>query len=80
MNVATATEQQPHEVMSTLTNAVVASRCLHVVAELGVADDVADEPVSAQALAAGCGADAGALDRTSTPGAEEAPCTHCCSQ
>ena len=63
MNFATATEQQPHEVMWTLTNAVVASRCLHVVAELGVADDVADEPVSAKELAAGCGADAEALDR-----------------
>lgn len=63
MNSATATEQQPHEVMWTLTNAVVASRCLHVVAELGVADDVADEPVSAKELAAGRGADAEALDR-----------------
>ena len=63
MNAATATEQQPHEVIWTLTNAVVASRCLHVVAELGVADDVGDEPVSAEQLAAGCGADADALDR-----------------
>ena len=63
MNFATATEQEPHEVMWTLTNAVVASRCLHVVAELGVADDVADEPVSAKELAAGRGADAEALDR-----------------
>ena len=63
MNSASAIERQPHEVMWTLTNAVVASRCLHVVAELGVADDVADEPVSAEQLAAGCGADAEALDR-----------------
>ena len=63
MNIATAIEQQPHEVVWTLTNAVVASRCLHVVAELGVADDVADEPVSAKELAARCGAEAEALDR-----------------
>jgi hypothetical protein len=57
------TEQQPHEVLWTLTNAVIASRCLHIVAELGVADDVADEPMSAEALASRCGADADALDR-----------------
>jgi hypothetical protein len=63
MHLATAIEQQPHEVVWTLTNAVVASRCLHVVAELGVADDVADEPVSARELAANCGADAEALER-----------------
>ncbi len=63
MNFATATEQQPHEVIWTLTNAVVASRCLHVVAELGVADDVADEAVGAEELAAGRGVDAQALDR-----------------
>lgn len=63
MNPSIAVEQQPHEVMWTLTNAVVASRCLHVVAELGVADDVTDAPVSATELAAGCGADAQALDR-----------------
>jgi hypothetical protein len=35
--------QQPHEVIWMLTNAGVASRCLHVVAELGVADAVDDE-------------------------------------
>lgn len=63
MNFATVTEQQPHEVMWTLTTAFVVSGCLHVVAELGVADDVADEPVTAKRLAAGCGADAQALDR-----------------
>ena len=50
---------QPHEVIWTLTNGGVAARCLHVVAELGVADAVDDEPVSAEALAAHCGVDAG---------------------
>lgn len=55
--------QQPHEIIWTLTNAVVASRCLHVVAELGVADDVGDTPVSAVELASRCGADADALER-----------------
>ena len=39
-------EQQPHEIVWTLTNAVVPSKCLHLVAELGVADEVWDEPVS----------------------------------
>jgi len=39
------TEQQPHEVSWALSSAFVASRCLHVVAELGVADEVAEEPV-----------------------------------
>ena len=53
----------PHEVVWTLTNAVVASRCLQVVAELGVADHIGDEPASAKDLAAACGADADALDR-----------------
>ena len=56
-------QQQPHEIVWTLTNAVVASRCLHVVAELGVADDVGDGAVSAAELASGCGADADALER-----------------
>lgn len=55
--------QQPHEVIWTLTNAVVASSALHVVAELGVADHVDDEPVSVKELAAVCGADVDSLDR-----------------
>jgi C-methyltransferase len=56
-------DQQPHEVIWTLTNALVVSRCLHVAAELGLADDVRDEPVTARELASRCGADADALDR-----------------
>lgn len=57
------TEQQPHEIVWTLTNAVVASKCLYAVAELGVSDQVADEPVDVEELARRCGADADALDR-----------------
>lgn len=56
-------ERQPHEVMWNLATATVASRTLHVVAELGVADHIDGTPVSAEELAATCGADAGALDR-----------------
>jgi C-methyltransferase len=56
-------EQQPHEIIWTLTTGRVASRCLHVVAELGVADAVGDEPVTAAVLASECGADADALHR-----------------
>lgn len=55
-------ESQPHEVIWNLTTAYVSSRCLHVVAELGVADEIADEPLTAAVLAARCNVDAGALD------------------
>ena len=54
---------QPHEVVWSLTNAVVASRSLHVVAELGVADHIVEEPVGIEDLAAACGADPDGLDR-----------------
>ena len=56
-------EPQPHEIIWNLTTAYVSSRCLHVVAELGIADEIADEPMTAAALAARCDVDAGALDR-----------------
>jgi hypothetical protein len=56
-------ETQPHEVIWNLTTAFVSSRGLHVVAELGVADQIADEPLTAAALAAKCDVDAGPLDR-----------------
>lgn len=55
--------QQPHEIVWTITNAAVASRTLHVVAELGVADHIADEPVSVEELASKCDANTDALDR-----------------
>jgi C-methyltransferase len=53
----------PDEIITTLTNAVVASRCLHVIAALGVADQIGDDSVSTPELAARCGADADALER-----------------
>ena len=54
---------QPHERIWALAAAGFAARCLHVVAELGVADHVGDEPVPVQQLAGSCGVDSGALDR-----------------
>lgn len=39
------------------------SRAVHVVAELGVADALGDEPMRAKAIAAACGADADSLAR-----------------
>lgn len=45
------------------TNAHLASRCLHVLAELGVADALEATPVSTEALAQAIGADAAALGR-----------------
>ncbi len=62
MSTATPT-MQPHEIIWTLTNHVFVSRAVHVVAELGVADHIADEIVSVKALASACAADAEALDR-----------------
>ena len=65
---ATATESTgtprvpPHELIWGTAQAIVVSRSLHVVADLGVADHVADAPVPAEHLAAACGADPDALD------------------
>ena len=56
-------EEQPHEIVWTLTNGVIPSRCLNVVAELGVADEIGSDPVGTAALASRCGADPDALDR-----------------
>jgi len=56
-------DQQPHEVIWTVTNAIVPSSCLHVVAELGVADHIGDQPIPVKELAARCGADPDSLDR-----------------
>src|SRR3954454_22449004 len=76
METAVSTEQQPHEIVWGITNAVVASRALHVVADLGVADHIAGEPVTAGELAERCGAHPDALDRVlrllATVGAFEA--------
>jgi hypothetical protein len=54
---------QPHETIWTLTNAVIPSTCLHVIAELGIADFIGDAPADESELASRCGVDAGALGR-----------------
>ena len=56
-------ERQPHETIWGLATATVASRTLHVVAELGVADHIDAAPVTAKELAVRCSADESALDR-----------------
>ncbi len=55
--------QQPHELVWTLTTAGFAARCVHMVADLGVADRIGDFPVSVEELASACDVDADALDR-----------------
>ena len=56
-------EPQPHEFVWALTNAIVPSTCLHLVAELAVADQIGEEATSVEELAARLGADPDALDR-----------------
>jgi hypothetical protein len=61
--VGTMAPTQPEDIIQTLTVAVISSRCLHVIAALGVADEIGDDPVSTPELASRCGADADALGR-----------------
>jgi C-methyltransferase len=56
-------QQEPHELLWTLTNAGIAARCLQVVADLGVADVIGEEPVHVDVLGRACGVNAGALNR-----------------
>jgi O-methyltransferase len=56
-------EQQPHEIVWTLVNVCVAARCIQVIAELGVADHIEDQPVGVGELASSCEVNADALDR-----------------
>lgn len=53
----------PPKILQSLAVAYWASRCLHVVAELGIADVLGDEPQSAEALARPSGVNARALHR-----------------
>ncbi len=55
--------QQPHETVWALATAGFAARCIHAVADLGVADRIDSDPVSVSDLASVCTADADALDR-----------------
>lgn len=53
----------PHQLIWTLTNAYVPARCLHLIAELGVADQIGEQPVPVADVATRLGLDANALDR-----------------
>jgi hypothetical protein len=53
----------PHETVWDLSTVGFATRCLHVAAEVGVADHVNETPVPVGVLAAACDVDANALDR-----------------
>src|SRR3954453_8645171 len=53
----------PPDIIFALSTAGFAARCLHVVAELGVADLIGDRSVAVSELAASCGVDPDALDR-----------------
>ena len=57
------TEPNPFETLQSMAGGYCLPRCLHVVADLGVADALGDEPHSAAQLAAAVGADADALAR-----------------
>ncbi len=57
------TTARPHEIVWTLTTSLAPARALHVVADIGVADDVDDEAVSVKTLASRCGVEPDALDR-----------------
>ena len=56
-------ESNPHENLQRLTSAYFGSRCLHVVARLGIADALGDTPRSVAHLAAAVGANEDALYR-----------------
>jgi C-methyltransferase len=55
--------EQPHEIVWRLSTAGFAARCLHLVADLGVADRIGDDPVPVNDLADSCAVKADALDR-----------------
>lgn len=56
-------ESSPVQAVRDLAVAYWASRCLHLVAELGIADHLGDSPESAQTLAKACGVQPGPLLR-----------------
>ncbi len=58
-----APQPAPHEVVWALAEAIVPSRALQVVAELGVADYLGDDPTPPEELAASCAVNADALTR-----------------
>jgi hypothetical protein len=58
-----AAKDDPVELVGTLTAGFVDSRCVHVVANLGVADVIGEEPMPMSRLAAELGVDTGSLTR-----------------
>ncbi len=56
-------EQDPADLVASLAERYVNSRCLHVIADLGVCDVVSDVPLRVTDIAGEIGADAGALAR-----------------
>jgi len=60
---STAAAAQPHEIVWALVGGAFAFRALQVVAELGVADQLGDDPMDVAALAAACGARTDGLNR-----------------
>ena len=59
----TTRQPAPHEVVWALEQAVVPSRALQVVAELGIADHLGEEPTSTEELATSCSVSPDALRR-----------------
>jgi len=56
-------EMHPAETILSLSTAYWASRCLHLIANLGIADELGDEPQTAATLAASTGSNPDALHR-----------------
>ena len=63
MSTNLPTQTDPFDMLLRMAGGHAISRCLHVVADLGVADALVETPRTAAELAAATGADAGALGR-----------------
>ncbi|HEX3838180.1 MAG TPA: methyltransferase [Steroidobacteraceae bacterium] len=63
MSAPTSTDRPAAQVVQDLAVAYWVSRCLHLVAELGVADHLGDTPATADTLAQACGLQPRALNR-----------------
>jgi C-methyltransferase len=61
--MSTSTEPMPHETLWALSIAGFVARSLQVVAQLGIADQIEDQPIAAEELAKHCGASPDALNR-----------------
>ncbi len=61
--MVTEAEEHPARTVQKLATAYWASRCLHIVAELGIADRLGEEPQTAETLARAAGVEPGPLHR-----------------